>query len=66
MFGSRARRNVPLDVVAAEFTTGVVLHTVPQVQLDLLRIGAQIPVFGEHGLRLLVCIVSGQPVGYAV
>ena len=61
MFGSRARRTFHLTSSLLNSRPDGTAHR-PQVQLDLFRIGAHIPALGEHGLRLLVCIVSRQPI----
>ena len=55
-------QQVVLDVVAGELATGVPLHHLAQIELDLLTVGAQVPTFGQLGLRLEIGVVADQAI----
>ncbi len=61
-FGSRDAQDVVLDVVAGELAAGVELDALAQVELELLEVGADVPAFGQHRLRLEIEVVRGQAV----
>ena len=55
-------QQVVLDVVAGELATGVELHALAQVQLELAQVAADVPAFGEHRLRLELVVVLDESV----
>ena len=55
-------QQVPLDVLAGQLATAVVLDAVAQVELQPSLVVRELPGLGEHGLRFAVVVVGQQAI----